>query len=314
MDISVVIAHIGDQENIQGTIESHYKALKKAKLDFEIIISDNGSFEDELEILKTFIKKHPQYRIKLVHESTVGTIPAFQTGILQAAGKYLCISDSHIAVSRNYYIKQIPLIRDDVVLVYAPARFSFEDKELVYEYGWNYFSDYKSTFRNIPRSKTEPYYVGVSQMGAPIILRDVFMQYGMFGETAFEKYGGYTAEELLLGLKCWMFGYKVLMNPNTYYIHAKRVRGRQAGKKEQPAAFCMMSYLIEGEDRAKEMVEYYQFGINEENTNPSYEYTSIEQAFEDLKRLGDRDRDFIVNNAKYTFPEVLDIWKELKII
>jgi glycosyltransferase involved in cell wall biosynthesis len=95
--ISVAIANYNSANYIEQTLES---ILNQTFTDFEIVVSDDGSTDNSLEIIKRYQQKDD--RIRIVENEHLGNI----AGVLNIAhshsrGDYLCVVDSDDLIRKD---------------------------------------------------------------------------------------------------------------------------------------------------------------------------------------------------------------------
>ena len=90
-NISIVIPIYNEQDNIKKLIEEIRVALEK-KINYEIIIVDDGSDDNTTEVLNK-IKKDKKNIIILSHKKNYGQSIGLQTGIIAANNKYIVTLD-----------------------------------------------------------------------------------------------------------------------------------------------------------------------------------------------------------------------------
>ena len=86
--VSVAMATYNGEKYIQEQIDSILKNLEKKD---ELIISDDGSNDGTIEIIKKNIKK--DNRIKLINGPKRGVIKNFENALLNCNGDYIFLSD-----------------------------------------------------------------------------------------------------------------------------------------------------------------------------------------------------------------------------
>jgi len=90
--LSVVIPCYNEEENFKsGALEKVAKFLNKQKYDWEVIISDDGSTDKSVFLIKNFLKIHP--KLRLLENRHLGKPYAVKSGILKAKGKYILFTD-----------------------------------------------------------------------------------------------------------------------------------------------------------------------------------------------------------------------------
>ncbi|HEY1085284.1 MAG TPA: glycosyltransferase family 2 protein [Candidatus Saccharimonadales bacterium] len=80
--VSIVIPAYNEEESIERCLMS---CAEQSDMADEIIVIDNNSTDETVEIVKAFAKAHPAARISLFKEKKQGIIPARNTGIRKAS-------------------------------------------------------------------------------------------------------------------------------------------------------------------------------------------------------------------------------------
>lgn len=78
------------EKYISDAIDSWLK--QETNFQTEIIIADDGSSDNTVEIINTYIKKHPD-KIKLIATDRVGKMPNFIRSLEAARGRYVAVCD-----------------------------------------------------------------------------------------------------------------------------------------------------------------------------------------------------------------------------
>jgi len=86
IDLSFIFPCLNEKDTIEGCLNELQEILEKTNINYEIIISDNGSTDGSIEIAK----KHP---VRLVHTKTKGYGEALKNGFAHAKGKYIAFAD-----------------------------------------------------------------------------------------------------------------------------------------------------------------------------------------------------------------------------
>lgn len=87
--LSIIIPVYNSEKFIGACVES---VLDQAFNDYEIILVDDGSIDDSLDICQQYSRSHSHIRV--IHESNGGASKARNTGIEYAKGKYIYFVDS----------------------------------------------------------------------------------------------------------------------------------------------------------------------------------------------------------------------------
>ena len=98
--ISFIVTSYNYENFILKTLES-IKA--QAYDDFEIIVVDDKSSDNSVEVVENFIAENQHLRITLIeHSENLGQLAAFQTGLRQAKGQFVSFIDSDDVISKDY--------------------------------------------------------------------------------------------------------------------------------------------------------------------------------------------------------------------
>ena len=99
MDISIIIPVYNSQKYLERCIKSVVGSLKLSKKAGEILLIDNESTDNSLDILKKYQKKYPKL-IKVLSCKTPGASATRNYGVSLAKGKYIWFIDSDDAIAK----------------------------------------------------------------------------------------------------------------------------------------------------------------------------------------------------------------------
>ena len=150
MQVSIITASYNYEEYIKETIES---VLAQTYKDWELIIVDDGSSDNSVNIIKEYCAKDS--RIKLFqHENAAnkGLKETILLGIENAQNDWIAFLESDDIFTPDYLEKKIELIKQypDIKFIFNDVNL-FGDKDRIKEYDRYYDSVYK-----VLRSKTYP--------------------------------------------------------------------------------------------------------------------------------------------------------------
>lgn len=98
--VSFVVTSYNYENYIIKTLES---IKSQTYANFEIIIVDDKSSDNSIEIINKFIEDNQDLRITLVeHEYNWGQLKAFQTGLNKAQGQFVSFIDSDDVITKDY--------------------------------------------------------------------------------------------------------------------------------------------------------------------------------------------------------------------
>lgn len=103
--VSVVIPLYNKQASIANTIES---VLGQTIGDFEIVVVDDGSTDNSLEIVQRIFDD----RIQVIHKKNGGVSSARNVGIRAAKGDYIALLDADDVWDRDYLKEQLRMVSD----------------------------------------------------------------------------------------------------------------------------------------------------------------------------------------------------------
>jgi glycosyltransferase involved in cell wall biosynthesis len=114
--LTVVIPCYNEEENIRrGALDQVGSFLEKKKYPAEVLIVDDGSTDKSVDLLKTYIKNKPLFR--LITNPHQGKAQTVTTGIAQAHGKYILFADLDQATPIEEFDKMEPYFSEyDIVI------------------------------------------------------------------------------------------------------------------------------------------------------------------------------------------------------
>jgi len=116
IEISIIIPCLNEEKAISACIDEAYKAILKYKLSAEIIVSDNGSSDNSLNIIKDKQKFIPN--LILTEEKEKGYGFVYLKGLSLAQGKYIFMADgdnSYNFLEINKFIEKLEKGADLVI-------------------------------------------------------------------------------------------------------------------------------------------------------------------------------------------------------
>lgn len=102
--------------NLQkGVLDKVEHFLERQKLDYDVIVSDDGSTDGSIEFVEKFVKENPRFR--LIKNPHLGKEGAVTLGMLSAKGKYVLFTDMDQATPIEELEKLLPYFDEyDVVI------------------------------------------------------------------------------------------------------------------------------------------------------------------------------------------------------
>jgi len=113
MDVSIIIVNYNTKELTRNCLKSVFEQTKD--IDFEVIVSDNGSTDGSIEMIKTEFPK----AILIENNENLGFGAANNRGLVIAKGKYI------------FYLNSDTLLLNNAVKMFFDYWENAEDKELI---------------------------------------------------------------------------------------------------------------------------------------------------------------------------------------
>lgn len=107
--VTVLIPNYNEIENVKrGVLTNIVSYLKKQSFNWELIISDDGSTDASVLVIKEFVAKHEHVRI--IYNQHAGKPYALRSGIREAKGKYVLLTDMDQSTPITELVKLLPWI------------------------------------------------------------------------------------------------------------------------------------------------------------------------------------------------------------
>ena len=119
MLLSIVIPAYNIRDYIHRNIESFQKVDDKFKDKFELLVINDGSKDDTIEVLEQLLREENRLNIRIISKENGGHGSAVNRGIDEAVGKYLKIIDGDDWINvRDFeeYIRRLEKTSVDMVV------------------------------------------------------------------------------------------------------------------------------------------------------------------------------------------------------
>jgi len=133
MEASIIIPAYNSCERLYLNLLSlNYQDYKKNN--FEVIVVNNGSLDNTLQMLSSFA---PDYEMKVIsHDVNKSRAAARNTGIKNSSGRILIFHDSDMIAAKEYVSSHIMLHKDDRTVICGPGW------KRIYSFYYRNFSGY----------------------------------------------------------------------------------------------------------------------------------------------------------------------------
>lgn len=202
--VSIIIVNFCGKNYLEKCLES----LQKTSFEnYEIIIVDNNSTDDSIDFIK---KNYPKIRIIKLNKNYGFAIPN-NMAAKTANGKYLVFLNNDTYVSQNWLGELVKPLEEDGTIALAQSLILHPDETV------DSSGDYVDLLGNAFSRHDKPTKMRqiLSPKGACMIARrDLFLDLGGFDETFFA-----SLEDVDLGWRSWLWGYKVMIIPTSIIYH-----------------------------------------------------------------------------------------------
>lgn len=213
IDVSIIISCKNEVDTLKSTIDSIMKSNNS--LSFEIIVVNDGSKDESVEFLKSDCSENTYKDIVLIETKGVGCAEARNAGAKAARGKYLFFCDAHIKVPQGWLDDLVNTLKNYNAHLVAPCIVNMQHPSAA-GYGMTWNNQLNIIWQcNKPNGITETPIVCGCTFG---IKKEVFEK--IYG---FDKlFIGYGVEDQEICLKAWLYGYKIIVNPEVKVKHLFR--------------------------------------------------------------------------------------------
>jgi len=263
IDVSIIIPCKNEGDNLKWTLNSLMRSQNLLK--FEIIVVDDGSKDNCTEFLKCNNYKD----IILIKTNNMGAGQARNVGTKAAKGKYLMFCDAHIKVPHKWLDNLINTLKAFGADVVAPCITDISNHAIAcYGLTW----DKKLTVKWIPNKPRMGKEIPFAGAGALCITKETFEKiYGF--DSLFQVLG---AEDQELCLKAWLYGYKIIINPEVKIAHLfKRKRNYKVTSANIIYNSLSLAYYHFGQRRLDKTIrifkKYANFITAEKDIKENYE-------------------------------------------
>ena len=212
--ISVLVLNYNGLKHLQPCFES-LQDLEYPPDRLELMLVDNNSSDGSVEFMQA---RFPTVKI-VRHPQNYGFSKGNNLGAEQARGQFVAFLNNDMRVDRRWLSELVQPLRGDPDVVCAGSKIlSWDGKHI--DFGGSAINmlgfGFQEGWGEPPSARSEARYVIAPCGGAMLIDHQVFLEIGGFDEDYFAFY-----EDLDLGWRLWVTGYKVIYAPRavTYHIH-----------------------------------------------------------------------------------------------
>lgn len=213
-DISIVIPNYNGVRLLHKCISSAIKACSFSKINFEIIVSDDGSIDESVNHLKTTFPE----AIIVTSDTNTGFSGAANRGIQRTGMPLVFIMNNDVTLAEDYFESQFKHFQDPDLFGVMGSIWSEDGKKLmdaaklpVWKSG-----QLKSTVNYFIKNKPESSCPTLFLSGAnALVRREMLVELGGFDE----RFNPFYMEDVELSVKAWRKGWKCIYEPKSRCYH-----------------------------------------------------------------------------------------------
>lgn len=210
IDVSIIISCKNEASTLKPTVNSIIQSNNL--LSFEIIIVDDGSVDESTEFLKSNLNKKIYNNVKVLKTDNLGVSGARNAGCKIARGNYLLFCDAHVKVPDRWLDNLVNTLKNADAHIVAPCIINMLDASSI---GYGMTCDNQLTAKWLTRKSRGIVEIPFACGCAFVIYKEVFNKINGF-DHFFQVYG---SEDFEICLKAWLYGYKVVLNPEIEVQH-----------------------------------------------------------------------------------------------
>lgn len=112
VDLSVVIPMYNEQDNVVETVSQVSEALSQFEDSWEILLVNDGSTDNTLQIAQDLAKRHPWLRV-VSYPVNAGRGKALRTGFAHALGDIIVSIDADLSYEPKYILDLVRALKED---------------------------------------------------------------------------------------------------------------------------------------------------------------------------------------------------------
>ena len=220
MKLSVVIPAYNEERNLKkGVLDGVENYLEVKKMDYEVIIVDDGSIDETRGIIKKLISKNNKF--KLIENSHGGKAMAVMNGMLASVGEVVLFTDMDQATPINQWDKFAPKFEEgfDIVIGSRQGRKGAPIVRKLAAWG---FSVLRGIILGLPLSDTQCGFKAFNRKSIEKIIPKIKDEWGVVHFKGGAVNAGFDVELLYLAKK---YGFKIVeVEVEWNYVDTERVQ------------------------------------------------------------------------------------------
>ncbi len=203
--VSIIIVNYNGKQYLGECLESLEDTNYK---NHEVILVDNGSKDGSVE----FVKHNFQYVKIVTLPANYGFCKPNNIGAKIAGGKYLVFLNNDTKATATWLEELVAVLEGDNELAIAQSLLLRPNGEI--DSSGDFVTSYGLAYSSKKGNFTEVRNILSARGACMIVRRDLFFKLGGFDEDYFLSF-----EDVEIGWKAWIMGYKVVMVPRSIVYH-----------------------------------------------------------------------------------------------
>lgn len=208
--ISIIIPNYNGKKYLEGCLDSIYNMQQ---LDFEVIIIDNASQDDDFE----WISQYSDLQFKQL-DKNYGFSRAVNEGIRLAKGEYVLLLNNDTVIEKDFVQELVKTIKKDKqIFAVSSKMIAYHNRELIDDAGDEYnllgWTKKRGDGKSVQSFGAEKR-VFSACAGAALYRKSIFDEIGYFDENFFAY-----MEDVDIGYRANIYGYKNVYCPDAKVYH-----------------------------------------------------------------------------------------------
>lgn len=218
--ISVIIPSYNEMTNLKrGVLDDVEKFLRLSQLDYEVIVVDDGSSDQSVELIKKKVMQNSNF--KLIQNPHGGKAIAVMTGMLKAMGEIVLFTDMDQATPINQLDKFIPKFEEGFDIVIG-SRHGRKGAPFIRKLAAWGFSLLRGVILGMPFKDTQTGFKAFNRKAVSEIIPKIKNEWGVIHFRGGAVNAGFDVEVLYLAKK---FGFEIAeVAVEWKYVDTERVQ------------------------------------------------------------------------------------------
>ncbi len=218
--LSVIIPSYNEADNLKKEVLNQVgDYLFKSKIDYEVLVVDDGSSDKSVELIKKYISKNRNF--KLIQNNHGGKAIAVLTGMEKASGEVALFTDMDQATPINQLAKFMPFFEEGYDIVIG-SRVGRKGAPFIRKLSAWGFSVLRGLILGLPFKDTQCGFKAFSKASINKILPKIKSEWGVVHFQGGAVNAGFDVELLYLGKK---YGFKIAeVEVEWNYVDTERVQ------------------------------------------------------------------------------------------